>query len=121
MHGFPHGIGFVPPPDDTKNDMPVALIFFGDKSHTDLHGAIALTPIIFTLTLFNRTSQNNANFLRPLACTPNLIYGKNNADKLLLTIKSNTNISVFLLHLNQLDRSIKMVSYGHQCWAGMLT
>ncbi len=61
--------------------MPVALIVFGDKSHTDLHGALALTPIIFTLTLFKRTSQNNANFWRPLAYIPNLGYGKNKADK----------------------------------------
>ncbi len=62
---------FCAPPDDTKNDMLVALIIFGDKSHTDLHGALALTPIIFTLTLFNRTSRNNANFWRPLAYTSN--------------------------------------------------
>jgi hypothetical protein len=33
--------------------MHVALIVFGDKSHTDLHGTLSLTPIIFTLTLFN--------------------------------------------------------------------
>ncbi len=33
--------------------MPVALIVFGDKSHTDLHGTLSLTPIIFTLTLFH--------------------------------------------------------------------
>ncbi len=38
-----------------KTDMPVGLIVFGDKSHTDLHGALSLTPIIFTLTLFNRS------------------------------------------------------------------
>jgi hypothetical protein len=35
-----------------KTDMPVGLIVFGDKSHTDLHGALSLTPIIFTQTLF---------------------------------------------------------------------
>jgi hypothetical protein len=101
--------------------MPVALIIFGDKSHMDLHGALALTPIIFTLTLFNRTSQNNANFWRPLACIPNLGYGKNKVDKTSTSNKSKTNISVFLLHLNQLDRSIKMVGCGRQCWAGMST
>jgi hypothetical protein len=39
-----------------KTDMPVGLIVFGDKSHTDLHGALSLTPIIFTLTLFNRAA-----------------------------------------------------------------
>jgi hypothetical protein len=46
-----------------------------------LHSALALTPIIFTLTLFNRTSQNNVKFWRPLAYIPNLGYGKNKADK----------------------------------------
>ena len=35
------------------HSMPVALIVFGDKSHTDLHGTLALTPVLFTLTLFN--------------------------------------------------------------------
>ncbi len=40
-----------------------------------------LTPIIFNLTLFNRTSWNNAKFWRPLAYIPNLGYGKNKADK----------------------------------------
>ncbi len=33
--------------------MPVGLIVFGDKSHTDLHGVLSLTPIIFTFTFFN--------------------------------------------------------------------
>ncbi len=72
---------FCAPPDTTHNDMSVALIIFGDKSHTDLHSALALTPIIFTLMLFNRTSCNNDNFWRPLAYIPNLGYGKNKADK----------------------------------------
>ncbi len=35
--------------------MPVALIVFGDTSHTDFHGTLALTPaIIFILSLFNQ-------------------------------------------------------------------
>jgi hypothetical protein len=72
---------FCSPPDLTHNDMPIALIIFGHKSHTDLHGALALTPIIFTLTLFNRTSRNNSKFWQPLAYIPNLGYGKNKADK----------------------------------------
>jgi hypothetical protein len=33
--------------------LPVALTVFEDKSHTDLYGTLSLTPIIFTLTLFN--------------------------------------------------------------------
>jgi hypothetical protein len=65
----------------TPNDMPVALIVFFDKSHTDLHGALSLTPIIFTLTLFNRSAQNNINFWRPMGYIPNLVYGKGTSDK----------------------------------------
>jgi hypothetical protein len=43
-------------------DMSVALVVFLDKTHTDLHGALSLTPVIFTLTLFNRASRMNPNF-----------------------------------------------------------
>ncbi len=35
------------------NEMPIAMIIFGDKSHTDMHGSLSLTPVIFTLSLFN--------------------------------------------------------------------
>ena len=64
-----------------ENDMPVALIIFADKTHTDLHGALSLTPIIFTLTLFNRACRNNPKFWRPLGYIPNLGYGKGLSDK----------------------------------------
>jgi hypothetical protein len=30
--------------DENSIDMPIGLIVFGDKSHTDLHGALSLTP-----------------------------------------------------------------------------
>jgi hypothetical protein len=39
-----------------KTDMSVGLIVFGDKCHTDLHGALSLSQIIFTLTLFNHAA-----------------------------------------------------------------
>jgi hypothetical protein len=45
-----------------ETDIPVGLTVFGDKSHTDLHGALLLTPIIFTLSLCNRAAQNNSKF-----------------------------------------------------------
>ena len=62
-------------------DMPVSLVIFGDKSHTDLHGALALTPIIFTLTLFNQTCRNDPKFWRVLGYVPNLGHGKNKSNK----------------------------------------
>jgi hypothetical protein len=61
--------------------MPVGLIVFGDKSHTNLYGTLALTPIIFTLTFFNQPSRNNTRFWRPLGYIPNLSYGKGGADR----------------------------------------
>ena len=39
--------------------MPVSLLIFGDKTHTNLHGSLAVTPIIFPLSLFNSTARNN--------------------------------------------------------------
>ena len=40
-----------------------------------------MTPVIFTLTLFNRASRNNPKFWRPLGYIPNLSYGKGKSDK----------------------------------------
>ncbi len=55
-----------------ETDMPVGLIVFGDKSHTDLHGALLLTPFIFTLTLFDHAAQHDSKFWRPIGQLPNL-------------------------------------------------
>jgi hypothetical protein len=64
-----------------KTDMPVGLIVFGDKSHTDLHGALSLTSIIFTLTLFNYAAQNDSKFWRPIGYIPNLGYRRGTSNK----------------------------------------
>ncbi len=64
-----------------KTDMPVGLIVFGDTSHTDLHGALSLTPIIFTLTLFNRAAQNDSKFWRPIGYILSLGYGRGTSNK----------------------------------------
>jgi len=67
--------------------MPLALVVFGDKSHTDLHGALSLTPLIFTLSLFNRTARNRVSFWRPMAYVPNLSFGKGESDSALSVTK----------------------------------
>jgi len=56
--------------------MPFGMIIFGDKSHTDLHGSLSVTPITFTATFFNRKARNNPAFWKPMAYLPNLAYGK---------------------------------------------
>jgi hypothetical protein len=64
-----------------ETDMPVGLIVFGDKSQTDLNGALLLTPIIFTMTLFNSAAQNDSKFWRLIGYIPNLGYGREISNK----------------------------------------
>jgi hypothetical protein len=58
-----------------KKYMPLGLVVFGDKSHTDQHGTLSLTPVTFTLTFFNRNVRNNPDSWRPMAYIPNLSHG----------------------------------------------
>ena len=53
-------------------DMPIGLILNGDKSHYDTHGGLCMTPLSFTLSIFNLAARNNRKFWRPLAYLPNL-------------------------------------------------
>ena len=95
-------------PNNNGDNMPVGLIVFGDKSHTDLHGALALTPIIFTLTMFKRASRNNTNFWRLLGYIPNLSYGKNEADRTMTSIKiqdKHSCMSIVFRSLRELHRN----------------
>ncbi len=62
--------------------MPVALIVFGDKSHTDLHGLLSVEPVSFTLSLFNRSARNLPDFWRLLGYIPNLSAGKGEANRM---------------------------------------
>jgi hypothetical protein len=61
--------------------MPFGMVIFGDKSHTDLHGSLSVTPNTFTATFFNRTVRNNPNCWRPMAYLPNLAHGKASSGK----------------------------------------
>ena len=79
--------------------MPVGLIIFADKSHTDLHGALSLTPFIFTLTLFNRACRNNAKSWRPLGYIPNLSHGKmEKAHQIKLLLGTRYRMSMIVYH-----------------------
>jgi hypothetical protein len=84
-HGEVHtGDAWLPARDrycQIKTDMPVGLIAFGDKSHTDIHGALSLNPIIFTLTLFNPAARNDLKFWRPIGYIPSLGYGSGTSNK----------------------------------------
>ncbi len=87
--------------------MPVGLIVFGDKSHTDLHGALSLTPIIFTLTLFNCAAQNDFKFWRPIGYILNLEYGRGTSNKTTL---------VFHLLFSHSRKSTKKMDFNVLYW-----
>jgi hypothetical protein len=76
--GYPLGTGIVQIPTIQPCQL---VIVFGDKSHTNLYRTLALKPIIFPLTLFNRTSRNSTRFWRPIGYIPNLSCGKGGADR----------------------------------------
>ena len=61
---------------ENNHNMPVSLIIFGDKSHFDLHGALSTTPLIFTLSCFNKEARNRVEFWRPIGYIPNLKHSK---------------------------------------------
>ncbi len=62
--------------------MPIALLIFGDKSHTDLHGLLSLEPVLFTLSLFNLSARNLPQFWHLLGYIPNLSAGKGGANRM---------------------------------------
>lgn len=77
--------------------MPFGLIIFGDKSHSDLHGALSLTPVTFTATFFNKSIQNNPKCWRPMAYIPNLAYGKGGKVKAVDKVQDEHNCLAYAL------------------------
>ena len=79
--------------------MPIALVLFGDKSHTDLHGLLSVEPVSFTLSLFNRSARNLPQFWHLLGYVPNLSAGKGEANRMSATdkIQNEHNCLAFIL------------------------
>jgi hypothetical protein len=80
--------------------MTVGIIVFGDKSHTNLHGKLSLTPIIFTLTLFNQTARNNIHFGSQLGTYQIFPMEKGQQTVEVQVISYKTNIHVYHAYLN---------------------
>ena len=51
---------------DGSDDMHIGLVAFGDKSHLNTHGALATTPLTFTLSILTRKRATPPNFGVPL-------------------------------------------------------
>lgn len=60
---------------DNENAFPLALLCFYDKTHTDLHGALACAPFITTFSFFNEVARGRDDFYVVLGYIPNLSYG----------------------------------------------
>ena len=60
--------------DQGKDEMPIGLIFHGDKSHFDNHGGLCTTPLSFTLSIFNEQARMSDKFWRPAAYLPDLSH-----------------------------------------------
>jgi hypothetical protein len=80
--------------------MPVGLIVFGDKSHTNLHGTLSLTPIIFTLTLFEQTARIKLVFGGRLGTYQICRMEKGQPTVEVQVIRYKTNIHVYHAYLN---------------------
>ena len=65
-----------------KREVLCPLIFFIDRTHTDVQGKLSLEPVCFTLGIFNRTTRNKAHAWRTIGYIPNFDllskYKKNN-------------------------------------------
>ena len=62
------------------NDYAAGLVFFIDKSHSDAFGALASSPVIFTLASFNTNTMRKRSAWRILGYIPNLGVGKGKND-----------------------------------------
>jgi len=69
------------------NSFPLALVFFYDKTHTDLHGLLACAQFICTPAFLNRECHNDYSNYMVLGYIPNLGYGKGKAKRQTSTMR----------------------------------
>lgn len=67
--------------DEAKNEMPIGLLLFYDKSVADRHGSLATSPIMFTLSIFNQIARSQIDFWDVLGYVPPLDAGTNKRSK----------------------------------------
>ena len=60
--------------NDIETEKLIPIIFFTDKTHTDIHGRLCLEPVQFTLGVFNRNTRNNPKAWRTIGYVTEVIY-----------------------------------------------
>ena len=88
----------------SEDDMPVGIVIFGDKSHTDLHGALALTPIIFTCHSSTRSVATIQNSGGCLDICLILVMGKTSQTKHPRLMRYKMSTTVCHVYSSQSDR-----------------
>ena len=67
---------------EMKTDvLPLGLICFYDKTHSDLFGSLSCLPFICVPSFFNLECRCNTDFWFALGYVPNLLYEKGKADQ----------------------------------------
>jgi hypothetical protein len=61
---------------DTTKEKLVPIIFFTDKTHTDIHGRLCVEPVQFTLGIFKREIRNDPKAWRTIGYVTDSIYDK---------------------------------------------
>lgn len=64
--GDVYKLGMITYLSDNKTDVLLPIIFFIDKTHTDVNGRLCLEQVRFTLGIFNRETRNNPQAWRTL-------------------------------------------------------
>ena len=64
--GDAYKIGMITYLSDNESDVLLPIIFFIDKTHTDVNGRLCLEQVRFTLGIFNRETRNNVQAWRTL-------------------------------------------------------
>ncbi len=59
---------------DKEKEKLIPIIFFTDKTHTDINGRLCLEPVQFTLGIFNRNTRNNPKAWRTIGYVTETIY-----------------------------------------------
>ena len=88
------------------HDLPCGLIIYMDKLTVDRHGHLALEPVYFTLSLFQRHARNKPEAWRPLGWIPNI--GLNSKAETKFTLKSYEKVC---LYHDILGNILRQVSY----------
>jgi hypothetical protein len=64
---------------DPETQKLIPIIFFMDKTHTDINGRLKLEPVSFTLGIFNRKCRSNPLFWRTLGFVTDIDVNVGNA------------------------------------------